>query len=320
MQTEATKNIQIVQGFPMARFHVPELVKGAMRYKPSKDDIIVATYPKCGSTWTMQIVSLILRRGQPLLTSEEYQSHVRYLEDTTMEEISNMKRPRVIKTHLPFDRVNFSKDTKYIYVARQPADCVVSHVHFVRMFPIFLPPGESVDGFLELFLRGDIPYGDYFDNLLSWYKHKDESNILFLTYEYMKADPRGACLKIAKFIEESYYKNLIANNESILKKVMEYSSVDFMKATVDRFWKSLSIETPPAVKIKTRNPARERRVQLMTEALNNGKEFRGDFIRKGTVGEGEKTLSKKQMKMLNDRISEKTADSDVMNLWNDLKN
>ncbi|GIY18447.1 sulfotransferase 1C4 [Caerostris extrusa] len=109
-----------------------------MRYKPSKDDIIVATYPKCGSTWTMQIVSLILRRGQPLLTSEEYQSHVRYLEDTTMEEISKMKRPRVIKTHLPFDRVNFSKDTKYIYVARQPADCIVSYAHFVRMFPDFL--------------------------------------------------------------------------------------------------------------------------------------------------------------------------------------
>ncbi|GIY18446.1 sulfotransferase family cytosolic 2B member 1 [Caerostris extrusa] len=100
---------------------------------------------------------------------------------------------------------------------------------------------------------------------------------------------------------------------------MEYSSVDFMKATVDHFWKSLSIETPSAVKIKTRNPARERRVQLMTEALSNGKSSGGDFIRKGTVGEGGKTLSKKQMKMLNDRISEKTADSDVMNLWNDLK-
>jgi aryl sulfotransferase len=29
-------------------------------YRPRPDDIIIATYPKCGTTWTQQIVSLLV--------------------------------------------------------------------------------------------------------------------------------------------------------------------------------------------------------------------------------------------------------------------
>ena len=40
--------------------------------------------------------------------------------------------------------------------------------------------------FFECFVAGEVDFGDYFDNLTSWYVHKDDQNILFLTYESIK--------------------------------------------------------------------------------------------------------------------------------------
>ncbi|CAL1278170.1 unnamed protein product, partial [Larinioides sclopetarius] len=102
---------------------VPELHRAAKEFLPTKDEVILVSYPKCGTTWTLQIVSLILRKGVPLTTSKQYFSFIPFLERTTMEELSQMSKPRLIKTHLSFSSLNFSKEAKYIYVTRHPEDC-----------------------------------------------------------------------------------------------------------------------------------------------------------------------------------------------------
>jgi hypothetical protein len=42
--------------------------------------------------------------------------------------------------------------------------------------------------------------GDWFDHTLSWWKHRDADNILFLRYEDLKLDTRGQLEKIARFL------------------------------------------------------------------------------------------------------------------------
>ncbi|GFY41602.1 hypothetical protein TNIN_361181 [Trichonephila inaurata madagascariensis] len=51
-----------IDGMTLAPFCVPEVHRAATEFKPGKDDVIVAAYPKCGCTFTLQIVSLILRK------------------------------------------------------------------------------------------------------------------------------------------------------------------------------------------------------------------------------------------------------------------
>lgn len=67
----------------------------------------------------------------------------------------------------------------------------------------------NFDDYFELFMDGKVDFGDYFDNLLSWYEHRNDSNVLFITYEQMKKDPKTYILKIAEFMGEKYKVNSI---------------------------------------------------------------------------------------------------------------
>ncbi|XP_055937426.1 sulfotransferase 1B1-like isoform X2 [Argiope bruennichi] len=291
-----------------------EILQDAMSYKPETGDIFVVTYPKCGTTWTTQIISLILRNGEPLKTAKEYFQSIPFLEMTPMEEFSKIPKPRCIKTHLPFDCMNFSTEAKYVYVARHPADCVVSYYHHLQFFPTFFFSDGVFDDLFELFIKGEVENGDYFDHLLDGYSRRNEPNVLFLTYESMMADPREACLKIARFLGEEYYRNLIDNDEAVLQKILKYSSLDFMKSTVNEFWKEQFINIAPEEDQKS-NPILRNLSNLMKEAMEKGEISEGKFIRKGTVGEGKVILSDEQRQRLQHRILEKTAHSDVMSLW-----
>lgn len=303
-----------IDGFLVPPSFDPEVFRDACAFKPGYDDVIVATYPKCGTTWTQQIVSLILRKGKPFLEAEEYFATLPFLEMTTKEELSQLKTPRCIKTHLPFDRINFSKEAKYICVARHPQDCVVSFFHHTRFFPVYFFSDGDFDDYFELFVEGKIDWNDYFDHLLSWYEHRNEPNVLFLSYESMTKDPRSACLEIARFLGENYYQTVVENDEEVLKKMLKYSTLEFMKSTVNEFWKENFSHIPPE-DVQENNPVMKNYAELMKEAFRNGHTPTGSFVRNGVVGEGKITLSEKQIQKLKDRILEKTMHSDVMDLW-----
>ncbi|GFT96495.1 sulfotransferase 1C4 [Nephila pilipes] len=303
-----------IDGLLLPPSFLPEIFRAACAFKPGPDDVIVATYPKCGTTWTQQIVALILRKGKPFLEANKYFATLPFLEMTTEEELSGLEKPRCIKTHLPFDRINFSKEAKYIYVVRHPIDCVVSFFHHARFFPIYFFSDGEFDDFFELFIKGEVDWNDYFDHLLLWYEHRNEPNILFLCYESMIKDPRSTCLKIAHFLGDSYYNTLVENDEEVLKKVLEYSSLKFMKSTVNEFWKE-HFSHIPSEEAQKKNPVLKKYSELLEKAFKDGHTANGSFIRKGVVGEGKITLSEKQLQKLNDRILEKTKHSDVMDLW-----
>src|SRR5207249_11964801 len=48
----------------------------------------------------------------------------------------------------------------------------------------------SLGDFVPLFVSGKLAYGSHADHILSWWPHKDDSNVLLLTYEEMKSDVR----------------------------------------------------------------------------------------------------------------------------------
>ncbi|KAG8192760.1 hypothetical protein JTE90_009780 [Oedothorax gibbosus] len=304
----------VIDGMRLPPSFVPEVFRAACNFKPDKGEVVVATYPKCGTTWTLQMVVTILRKGRPPQTKDEYFACMPFLEITPPEQVKQMPKPGCIKAHLPFDRITYSPEAKYIYVARHPADCVVSYFHHTRYFPVYQFTDGSFDDFFELFIDDGVDFGDYFDHLLSWYEQRHLPNVLLLTYESMKADPKAAIVKIARFLDEELADELLADEEALLEDVLKYTSLDYMKGSVNGFYAEVFSGSTPK-EVQEHSAVMTKYAGLVEEAMSKGHTTKGNFIRKGEVGEGKIALTEDQKNRLDARIREKTAHSDVMDLW-----
>ena len=210
-------------GFKYPFSYSQKNIEFALNYKPLDSDLFLVTYPKSGTTWTQQILYLILNEGNPVNENKNF------VNNTVLEyKGEDCIRTPIIKTHLPFNLLPYNKSSKYVYVVRNPKDTTVSYYNHMKM--LF---NCDFHHFFEHFLNGQIPYGDYFEHLMSFWSHRMDENFLFLVYEKMKANPKEAVLQMAKFLGENYVNKLMENNESILNKVLEYSSIEFMRNNLE---------------------------------------------------------------------------------------
>lgn len=168
-------------------------------FRPEATDVLVSTYPKCGTTWMQQIVHGLRSRGS--MDFEEISLVVPWLETAALLGIDldapQVARPRAFKTHLSWDRV--PKGGRNIYIARQPGDVMVSFYHFLKGM-IFEGDAIDLDVFArELFLAGSAS-GRYWEHLRSWWQVRTRSDVLFLCFEDIKEDLRGTVERVAAFI------------------------------------------------------------------------------------------------------------------------
>ena len=91
---------------------------------------------------------------------------------TSIETAENMKSPRVIKSHLPFEMLppNLLDTCKVIFVSRNPKDTCVSFYHHSKNFEESntMENGEFIGtfaDFAETFLDGTCAYGSYWTML-----------------------------------------------------------------------------------------------------------------------------------------------------------
>ena len=80
------------------------------------------------------IVYLLEHEGRPLAAGQSLNDVFPHLEEVGEEPVRALPEPRLIKTHLPFERTPWSAQAKYVYVARNPFDCAVSFYHHTRGF------------------------------------------------------------------------------------------------------------------------------------------------------------------------------------------
>ncbi|MDJ0601708.1 MAG: sulfotransferase domain-containing protein [Crocosphaera sp.] len=264
-------------GFPIEGF------TSALKYEAQSSDIFLVTYPKCGTTWTQYILWLMQHQGEPLSSSEKLETYIPHIEEVGKETIENLPKPRVIKTHLPYQLTPYHPQAKYIYVARNPFDCAVSFYHHTRGFIKHYDFADGTfDDFFECFIIGEVDFGDYFDHLVPWYEHKNDKNVLFFTYETMKTDLKSIIIKIAKFLGDNYIKCI--ENEKILNKIIINSSLENMKKEQQR-WSSKRPENMPS------------------------------FVRKGEIGDWKNYFSSEQQQRLTEKFMMKTSGTNLETLW-----
>ncbi|CAL1276719.1 unnamed protein product [Larinioides sclopetarius] len=316
MPSEAPAS-QFVDGFQIPAAFSADAFRSVVQYKPRDDDVFIVTYPKCGTTWTQHIVLLIFRQGKPAESQMEFFSAAPFLEITGAKGAENMPRPGALKIHLPFHLTPWSDKAKYIYVTRNPKDCCVSFYHHMKNLPGHGFKG-TFDQFCELFISGNTDYGDYFDHLMGWYEHRNDPNVLFMTYEEMKENPEASVLKLASFIDEEKYAKPLRDDPEKLQNILKYSSFKHMKETVNKGFEEL-FSMPEEEILKSELPETMKRM-LTGEILKKDLQAKPpamNFIRKGITGDWKNYFNEDQSKRLDRKFAERTKGTDLPNLWKD---
>ncbi len=200
-------------------------------YQPRADDIIIATYPKCGTTWMQRIVGLLVFQTPEPKSLEETSGWIdrRFPQpiEAVIARIEAQKHRRFLKAHLPLDGLPFYDDVKYIHVARDGRDASMSfHNHAMsftdgmleglnkagmadeavgRPYPaIQVDPGRF---FHRWITTGEVPgHQDgspsmsYFQFEKSWWEARSRPNVLMVHYNDLKSDLSGEMRRIADFL------------------------------------------------------------------------------------------------------------------------
>ncbi|XP_061665772.1 sulfotransferase 1B1-like isoform X1 [Syngnathoides biaculeatus] len=227
-----------VKGIPLMSY-IANNFDAISAFCPDSSDLLIATYPKAGTTWTQEIVDLLLHNGDAE-TCRRAPTPVRspFLEicnpppiPTGLELLSKMAPPRIIKTHLPFQLVPagfWEKKCKAIYIARNAKDNVVSYYHFDRMNLTQPEPGPW-EGYIHKFMHGEcilmcsaVPWGSWYDHVKGYWEERDKRNILYIFYEDMKENPRREVERIMRYLDLSL-------SDDIITRIVELTSFTAMK-------------------------------------------------------------------------------------------
>ncbi|NXE09104.1 ST3A1 sulfotransferase, partial [Lophotis ruficrista] len=192
------------KGFYFGLETSPEYVASLEDFEINDSDIFITTYPKSGTVWTQNILSLIMHEGHRNGTENvDLMNRIPWLEyNVTNMNYADLPLPRLFATHLPYYLVPKglrNRRGRVIYVTRNPKDVMVSYYHFSK-FMTTLEEIPDFNLFMERFLAGKVLASSWLDHVTGWCSHAEDFNILFLTYEEMKKDLRSAVLKICNFV------------------------------------------------------------------------------------------------------------------------
>ena len=176
-------------------------------------DVFVVTYPRSGTTWTEQMLHLLVNKGeqgaQRLTDAVPWLETLPHRPNGMIEFLKTMPPRRLFTSHLPYPLMPpFNNTTaKIVYVARNPKD-VATSTYFHNQSKLGYE-GTWEEHFQE-FLNGDVGFGPYFEHVLPWWQasQKDE-RILFMKYEDMKHDHAGNVAKLASFLDLEVNSQLI---------------------------------------------------------------------------------------------------------------
>ncbi len=186
-----------------------ESFSAAMRYQPAAHDVFVVTQMKCGTTWMQHVVYEVLLRGRgdlvergaTLYSVSPWVEANKSVPITAAPKIGSERPSVVIKTHLPRSACPYSPAAKYVYVVRHPVSCFASCVDFIRTnIGAFAPRLDVVEDWFRS--EDKMWWGTWPTHVEGWWQAAAENdNVLFVSFESMKADLGAVVDSVAEFLQ-----------------------------------------------------------------------------------------------------------------------
>ncbi|XP_018605284.2 cytosolic sulfotransferase 1-like isoform X2 [Scleropages formosus] len=274
------------EGITMSHYFTDNWEK-VKNFKAKPDDVVIATYPKAGTTWMCEILDQLyfgeMRKEGSLSPLYE---RVPFLE-VCIEELSKgtdqieslTTSPRLIKTHLPVQLVPQSfweQNCRMIYVARNPKDSMVSYYHFERMNKIQPDPG-AWEEYIHKFNTGELVFGSWYDHVQGWWdKSKSYSRIHYVFFEDMKEDAAREISRLCSFLG-------LSPAETQKQEVLRKTGFDEMK-------KNFADEIS--------------KIKIFDESIS-------PFMRKGAVGDWKNHFTAAQNEAFDEEYRKKMKNSDL---------
>lgn len=223
-------------------------------FQARPDDILIATYPKAGTTWVSYILDL-LYFGE---THPERQTSLPIFERVPFLEIAvpqlaagtdlvdNLPTsPRLIKTHLPVQLLPKSfweQNCRIVYVARNAKDNAVSYFHFDRMNQIQPEPGDW-SSYLERFMEGRTVFGSWYDHVSGWWEKKQSvSKLHYMFFEDMVENTGREIDKLCSFLgvtlraeKKEQIRGAVQFDNMKKDNMANFTMVQFMDSKVSPF-------------------------------------------------------------------------------------
>jgi aryl sulfotransferase len=225
----------------------PEIQKSVA----SRDgDVWIAVPAKSGTNWMMNIVHQLLSGGSADFDSiygvvawPEFVERPGRKPQEVLERVAAMPGRRALKTHggppdLPYVRAGSGPDVKYVVVARNPEEALVSFKLFLDQhtdawYDLWKVPRGAMTrpDFQTWFREVAVPKemtGMFFGPIAAWWPLRHEKNVLFMHFADMKRDLSGATRKVADFLG-------VKPSAAEWAKIDEHVSFDWMKRNESKF-------------------------------------------------------------------------------------
>ncbi|XP_057289892.1 sulfotransferase 1C4-like isoform X2 [Hydractinia symbiolongicarpus] len=236
-----------------------------------KTDILLATYPRSGTTITRRLLLVMMYGADSVLNinDDKMDEMFPFLElhlggyvgyDLAMALQDDPLR--LLKTHLPIWLAPNLTKAKKIIVARDVKDTLISCYHFYRndtSNPKEIYNTLEFETFYKMFLSGSTLWGDWYQWYRGWLDASDQNTLLL------------------------HYEDLIRNFEETVKKLAEFVDVQMTSELMSTLKKAADFKR-----------MKEESVCSLIE----------NFVRKGVIGDHKNYLDEEKIKFLNDRCQE----------------
>nr|CAB3454873.1 unnamed protein product [Digitaria exilis] len=235
--------LRLYQGAWLAKMWVPGVVaiqQGS--FVPRRGDVVLASQPKCGTTWLKALAFATMARGtyppahaeHPLLRLNPHDC-VPFIDMLFADAASGRSKmdalpsPRLMATHMPHAllpaSISDNPDCKIIYICREPKDMLVSVWQFTRRSN----PNRAFSDVFELACEGMSASGPIWDHVLGYWNASKESpgRVLFLRYEEILRDPVENVKKLARFVGQQF--SPAEEQAGVIKDIVGLCSFDKLK-------------------------------------------------------------------------------------------
>ncbi|XP_049391602.1 cytosolic sulfotransferase 12-like [Solanum stenotomum] len=219
---------------------LPSTIRVLNEFKPLPNDVILASFPKTGTTWLKSLVfsivnrsskeSLVKHNPHDLVPTLEVQVFGTTHQSSSITTHDESHSTRLYSTHIPYQLLGntfHSSNCRVVYITRNPKDTLVSMWHFTNKWKDADQDGPwHLEEAIEKFCSGVFPGGPYYDHVMGFRKASLEKpkNIFLITYEELMKDTKIHVKRLAEFLGCPFM------NEEEVDEIVKNCSFDILSS------------------------------------------------------------------------------------------